>query len=126
MAYQALIFVNEKYGASRTVTNAEVRLLYEIANLTDVKAGIGQECAWPSTRTLSYRTGIARSHIKDSLARLESLGILRIEHRYSNGKAARSNRYFLVGFSEWLSVYDRRKAMKAVGGPLRGPSPVGH
>jgi hypothetical protein len=120
MAYQALIFVNEKYGASRIVTPAEKTLLYEIANLTDIDKGAGQEHAWPSMRTLSERTGIALSHIEDSLTRLEFLGIIRIVNRLSNGKAKRSNQYFLKGLSEWLAVFKRKQTQKGEGVPLRG------
>jgi hypothetical protein len=56
--------------------------------------------AWPKIATLAYETRLSKSSVKRSIARLQELGLLEIEHWFlnSNSRHQLANRYCLPLF----------------------------
>jgi DNA-binding transcriptional MocR family regulator len=72
------------------LTWTEKAMIAYLKMRTNAKKGY----AWPSHKRMSNDLGISRSTVKSTLARLQQLRLLRIEHIYEGGRV-RETHYFL-------------------------------
>lgn len=80
--------------------NANGKILF----ITLKKFANSSSKAFPSLNTLKKLTGLSVSTIRRSIANMEELGVLRVEHRIDNVKGKQSNLYTLYDYAALWDV----------------------
>lgn len=80
--------------------NANGKILF----ITLKKFADSSSRAFPSLNTLKKMTGLSVSTIRRSIASMEELGVLRVEHRIDNVKGKQSNLYTLYDYAALWDV----------------------